>query len=1120
MPRKPSYEELEQQLLEMEQLVSECKQADSLNRHIEDKFQTVFESANVGKSITLPDGTINVNKAFADMLGYTREELEAITWQSLTPADEVDQIQGFIIPIINGEADSTRFDKRYIHKNGSLIWADVSVSARRDSDGKLLHFITTVVDITERKQAEDSLRESEKRFRNIVNASPLGIHIYDLEADGRLVFKDSNPAATSILGVDCNKFVGMTIEEAFPPLAATEVPDKYREVAARGGIWQTEQVSYEYEEIQGAYQVTAFQGGLKRTVVMFQDITTRKQAEAALNQSEANLSSLLNNREESIWSIDRDYNYLIFNKFFKEEYSNTFNIELKKGLNALQIFTPELKDLWESKYDQALAGEHVVFELSNPSEAHPHFYEISLNPIITDGRITGVSGLSADITGRKQAEADQKRNSLEQSILLELSQQISKTLDLNLILQTISDGTALLFGIETTAIYLLEGQKLFLGATTPSLDAHMPESLRWAQLSDHPIIQRALSTQQAITILNTKHEKLSPAERAVIEMRQLVSLIFLPFQHDENVAGVLILGTSNQPREFSDHEIDICRTITNELTLGIVNARLFSKINRYARDLENQALEHKEDEAALRESEERFRILSTITTEGIMIHRDGKILDLNQAFADLVGYENPRDLIGLNGMETIPFTPESTARLKTHMQTGSTDTYDVELIGKDGQIIPAETMGCAITYMGQEARLARMRNISERKLAESNRLALEQQLLQTQKLESLGVLAGGIAHDFNNILMGILGYADLALSELDASSSAREYVQGINNSSRQAADLVKQMLAYSGKGKFSLEPIDLNHLIEDTVQMLIISISKKVVLKFNYSTEPVILEGDPSQIRQIIMNIVINASESIGNKNGVITLTTGTMFCDQEYINSTGFEVQAALKEQLRAGWYHFLEVADTGTGITKANMARIFEPFFTTKYTGRGLGLSAVLGIVRGHQGMLKLFSEEGRGTTFRILFPRYQGSEGGKSPVETSLDENDHWQGKGAFLIADDEEAVRAVGRRMLEKLGFEVLTAEDGNMAVELFKMHQDEIVGVLLDLTMPYKDGAEVFREIRKLKPSVKVILSSGYNEQDATQKFVGKGLAGFIQKPYVSKDLVAKVKEVLGKTKPK
>jgi len=518
----------------------------------------------------------------------------------------------------------------------------------------------------------------------------------------------------------------------------------------------------------------------------------------------------------------------------------------------------------------------------------------------------------------------------------------------------------------------------------------------------------------------------------------------------------------------------------------------------------------KQVEAALKESEQKLRSYVESAPIGIFIADErGNYIDVNPAAEKITGYSRV-ELLQMNLIDLIP--QDHHQRVKEHfdriVKTGKTSS-SMPFVTKDGS---QRHWLVNVVKLKDDKYLAFHLDITERKQSEQKELEFEKQLLQTQKLESLGVLAGGIAHDFNNILMGILGYADLALSTMSPFAPEKEFIQGINDSTRKAAELVKQMLAYSGKGKFSLEPIDLNHLIEDTIQMLNISISKNAVLKFNYSKDPVFLEGDPAQIRQIIMNLVINASDAVGKKSGVIALSTGTMYCDSEYIETTALESQIIQTKALSEGMYIYVEVSDTGMGMSKKTMTKIFEPFFTTKYTGRGLGLSAVLGIVRGHHGLVKIYSEEGKGTTFKVLFPLLPGAETDKTRTELDI-ADDNWKREGTFLIADDEEAVRNVGKHMIKKLGYEVLTAADGDEAVKIFKEHIQDIVGVLLDLTMPHKDGAEVFREIRKLNPDVKVILSSGYNEQDATQQFIGKGLAGFIQKPYVSADLIQKIKEV-------
>jgi PAS domain S-box-containing protein len=391
---------------------------------------------------------------------------------------------------------------------------------------------------------------------------------------------------------------------------------------------------------------------------------------------------------------------------------------------------------------------------------------------------------------------------------------------------------------------------------------------------------------------------------------------------------------------------------------------------------------------------------------------------------------------------------------------------------------------------GRQMILAIHHDISDHKRAEKERLKLEQQLLHAQKLESLGVLAGGIAHDFNNILMAIMGNADLALMRINKESPAVENLHRIEKAAAQAADLAKQMLAYSGKGKFVVENIDLNRLLVDMLHMLEVSISKKAVLRLNPYYPLPSVEADATQMRQIVMNLVINASEAISNTSGVIAITTGCMDCDKSYLKDVW------LDENITEGLYVYLEITDTGCGMNKDTLAKLFDPFFTTKFTGRGLGMAAVLGIVRGHRGAIKVYSEPGKGTSFKILLPASD------RPAElfNGASHTDDWRGEGTVLLVDDEETVRGIGSEMLKELGFSTITANDGREAVEIFKNTPD-IAFVILDLTMPHMDGEQCFRELRYLKPDVKVIMSSGYNEQEVTQKFVGKGLAGFVQKPY-------------------
>jgi CheY-like chemotaxis protein len=341
------------------------------------------------------------------------------------------------------------------------------------------------------------------------------------------------------------------------------------------------------------------------------------------------------------------------------------------------------------------------------------------------------------------------------------------------------------------------------------------------------------------------------------------------------------------------------------------------------------------------------------------------------------------------------------------------------------------------------------------------------------------------------------GNACLTRAELPRESPLQSYIEQIEISSQRAADLCKQMLAYSGKGRFTVKRVGLGALVTETVHLLQLSISKKATLKLELMEHLPPVMADATQLRQIIMNLVMNASDALGDKPGEITIRTSVVQADKRILAG------AVGADALEEGKYVLLEVTDTGSGMNPETQAKIFEPFFTTKFTGRGLGLAAVLGIVRGHKGALKVESELGRGTKFKLLLRAEQvlPEDSRKKPRVTP-----RWRGRGTVLVVDDEQSVRRVAGRMLMAMGFQVVMAGDGAEAINAYRAYADHICAVLLDLTMPRMDGEETFREIRRLRPDACVILMSGFSEQEAVARFVGKGLAGCLQKPFTPEEL--------------
>ncbi len=467
----------------------------------------------------------------------------------------------------------------------------------------------------------------------------------------------------------------------------------------------------------------------------------------------------------------------------------------------------------------------------------------------------------------------------------------------------------------------------------------------------------------------------------------------------------------------------------------------------------------------------------------------GNVLYVNPAGRKMVGlgYTTPVESLSLKDFHD----SETCQRLAASIipKTLELGVYQEEFdfIDTAGNIIPT---ACTIMSLPDEQGKADRTAIIARDLRDE--IALQRQIEHGQRLESLGVLAGGIAHDFNNILTAILGNAALAELKVEEPVKTAKYLRNIVKSSERAAALCKQMLAYSGKGKFIVKPLNLSEMVDDITKLLKVSIAKNIAININLDPQLPAVDVDEAQIQQVIMNLVINASDAIGDGDGSITVETGVMETDNASWR-TSF-----VQDDLPQGRYVYLEVTDNGCGMDEKTLQHIFDPFFTTKFTGRGLGLSAVLGIIRGHHGTLYIDSKAGTGTTFRMLLPISQQT----AVSDDKTEENDRsWRNAGTVLIVDDEDAILEIASLMLENVGFKTLTAVDGLDAVQTYREHRNEITAVLLDMTMPKMDGQECFQALHEINSDIIVILSSGYNEQDAISNFTNKGLAGFIQKPY-------------------
>ena len=505
---------------------------------------------------------------------------------------------------------------------------------------------------------------------------------------------------------------------------------------------------------------------------------------------------------------------------------------------------------------------------------------------------------------------------------------------------------------------------------------------------------------------------------------------------------------------------------------------------------------------ALRQSEQHYQVLTNLAPVGIFrTDAMGRCLYLNERACQICG-------IGLEeagqGRWDRILEPDDRLRLAVEWRkvaAGSAPgSLEHRIVRGDGSAVWALTHFAAERGSGGEVTgcIGTVADISDRKRAEEETRKLEAQVQHAQRLQSLGILAGGLAHDFNNLLTIILGNARIALMDLPPDSPAVARLAEVETATSRAAELTNQMLAYSGKGRFMVRAVNLSRLAEEIAHLLQTVIPKKTAIQFNLASDLPAIDADPAQIRQIVMNLITNAAEAIGEAGGAIQFSTGVVDADRTYLSGTYFD------DHLPAGRYVYLEVADTGCGMSPETQAKIFDPFFTTKFTGRGLGLAAAIGIVRAHRGALKVSSQEGVGSTFRLLFPGTDKKEEprGEEPAARAQ------RGRGTVLVVDDEAGVRDLARTVLENSGFTVLTAQDGAAAIRVFQQHAGEVTAILLDLTMPAMNGEGTAAELQRIRAGVPIVISSGYSEQEVAGRFAGRGLAGFLQKPYAPAALSA------------
>ena len=1024
----------------------------------EGNSRSAFHATPAGMSLSRVDSgkILDMNAAFLHILGFERDEVVGRTSSELNLWVSEDSRDSLVGELRAKEQVAAR-EVPMRRKDGKIV--TVLFSAVPALVGGEPHTITWVLDVTARREAEEALHRSKDRLQLVFDSTSDLIILYDVGEDGTARVSSTNRAALEGArrrgyAVDADTFSGMD-RHTFTRLFYGSDADAIRTseelfAAALGG---GESVTHELKIttprgevfLDGTLTpVRDAQGRVRHVLWSARDVTRRMAAEAALASSEARWRSVLTHAPAAISQVDRDGTVIYINRSLTGRPA-----EELIGRRIFDFIGEEAAAIGRVKLAEAFDTARMVrFDISMPTVDGGRVYaQNTLAPVVIEGTVQSVIAVVTDTTAQVEA-----RRALAESE--------ARFRDI----------------VESMGDWLVE------------LDAS------WRVTFSSPQVEQLLGYTPGEMLGKTPMETVAPEERERLT--------------------ALMVDFLEKPRPIRDVEVWHLRKDGRRVCLSVSGVPLFDKDGapRGMRSVAHDITERKRAEQAIAESERRFSDIAHSMADWIWeCDAQLRLSYCSERVRDVLGYSS-EEVLGRVIPEFIH--PEDRAvaagQITGALQAGRSVRDDTRrLVRKDGAVVYVTTSAVPVIGADGSPRGLRgvNRDITAQVRAAEERRRIETSLQQAQKLESLGILAGGIAHDFNNLLAAVLGNAELALAELPPAAAARESVEQIQKAALHAAELTHQMLAYAGRGRIAVQPVDVSAVVRDMSPLIGASVSKRHALRFDLAEGLPAVEADPTQVRQIVMNLMINASEASGEQQGVLAVRTSLL--------GPGEDVGAdAAIGDAGPGRHVLLEVTDTGAGIDATTLGRIFDPFFTTKFAGRGLGLAAVLGIVRRHGGALRVRSRPGSGSAFSVLFPVKEG--GGPAPTAGARAGGaDAWRGAGTLLLVEDEEPVRDITSRMLHAMGFEVVAAGDGVEALERLTAEGNRIRAVLLDLTMPRMDGEEALRGIRAISPDLPVVLCSGYDVFENQGRFADLEFNGFLQKPFRLAELQRALRRVLG-----
>lgn len=932
-----------------------------------------------------------------------------------------------------------------------------------------------------------AVQEAESQYRRLFETANDGIFLFDQDTHQLI---SVNPKMLSLLGYGLDEVQAMRPSEAF-------APDLYRLYQAHlGTALEKGNHFFEVPYIDPTgderyWQISATMVELNGKSVLnglVRDITEAKRAEIALRQREEQFRVLAENVPGTIYLCKNEPNfpYLYINdgieeltgyrkeQFISQEIIYTDLIHPNDRLEASAVLTPsEL---------QAGGAFHYVYRFRHRSGGWRWAEDVGGGVFDAQGNLLFLEGIVSDITERVQAER-------LQTAVYRIAAVAHTNISLDELYQAIHESLALILDVQNFYIALYDEAIDTLNVPY-FVDKHDVSPGEYQ--AGKGLTEFVVRTNKAQLL--TRPQILFYAKQGVLDLKGTLPEVWLgvPLQARGRAIGALVVQSYEESTAYSEQDKQFLTFVSDQVA---------------------NVLERKQAEARQRqlsgELEQQTRLLEAIlsaTPDNFIVHDpNGRFLFISDIILNVVNL-SPEFVVGKTWEELqVPaeFGHMLDQDRATVLQTGNPvarefqypmleDDREIEFIttpffGENGEVVSVVTTTRDVTERRQTVRA----------------------MHRAQKMESLGVLAGGIAHDFNNLLVAMLGQASLAQARLVDNHPAYPHVGKMVQAAEQAAVLTRQLLAYSGGGQFTINQLNLNTLIQENIDLLKVAMPKQIMLELELAHDLPLVEADVAQLQQVMMNLLINAAESIGEQAGTIRVQTAV-----RHITAQDDIFWRYTNQPLAPGAYVSLYIKDSGGGMPNETISKIFDPFFTTKFTGRGLGLAAVLGIVRGHQGGMQVVSQPGQGTVFELLFP-VSAATAVTLPVELAAAET---AVSGLVLVIDDEAPVREAVTDILEMEGIDVLTAANGDEGIALYQAQAKVIDLILLDLSMPGKSGHDTFEALKQLNPNVRILLSSGYSEADATRGFTSPPLVGFLQKPYRLDTFVQLLKKQLWQEK--